>query len=341
MQSRRGQRRRRRWSAPRWRSRCRSSARTTWRGWSTSSTPTRPRRRSQALPARARAVGRCPSSLSHLQDPSPGIRAGVAEVLGALGGPAAASRLLEPLTKDRDRAGGRGRRPAHRAQQLQDAAPADDTHGSPAARLLRATDAGRRPRSDRQGARPRHAAPASPPASSSKSRPTSANPIPRATPRPGRPRRNAPLYGPPGIAYVYLNYGIHYLVNAVTEPEGSPAAVLIRALEPLEGEALMRRRRARGTGRPAARFRAAELCRGPGNLTRALGITLRHNRCDLTDGPLRIEDRGLPRARGGVDAGASGSRSAWRRSGGARPSGQRGGVGPADASSRAARADAA
>ena len=65
---------------------------------------------------------------------------------------------------------------------------------------------------------------------------------------PGLTVRNAPLYGPPGFAYVYLNYGIHYLVNAVTEPEGSPAAVLIRALEPLDGETIMRRRRARGTG---------------------------------------------------------------------------------------------
>ena len=111
---------------------------------------------------------------------------------------------------------------------------------------------------------------------------------------PGPTARNAPLYGPPGIAYVYLNYGIHYLVNAVTEAEGWPAAVLIRALEPHEGEALMRRRRARGAARGAKSFSAAELCRGPGNLTRALGISLKQNRLDFTAGPLRIEDRRLP-----------------------------------------------
>ncbi len=110
---------------------------------------------------------------------------------------------------------------------------------------------------------------------------------------PGPTRRNQPLYGPPGIAYVYLNYGIHYLVNAVTEPEGRPAAVLIRALEPLDGIALMRRRRARGTTRRPAEIPDADLCRGPGNLTRALGITLAQNTLDLTRGPLRIEDRGL------------------------------------------------
>jgi DNA-3-methyladenine glycosylase len=112
---------------------------------------------------------------------------------------------------------------------------------------------------------------------------------------PGPTRRNAPLYGLPGIGYVYLNYGMHYLVNAVTEPEGSPAAVLIRALEPLEGETLMRRRRARGSGRQVDAFTTYELCRGPGNLTRALGISLDDNQTDLTDGPLRIEDRQLPR----------------------------------------------
>jgi DNA-3-methyladenine glycosylase len=106
---------------------------------------------------------------------------------------------------------------------------------------------------------------------------------------PGRTRRNAPLYGPPGHAYVYLNYGIHNLFNAVTEAEGSPAAVLIRALAPLDGIELMRRRRARGGGR----VEDAALCRGPGNLTQALGITVRQNCSDLTAGPVWIEDRGL------------------------------------------------
>lgn len=106
---------------------------------------------------------------------------------------------------------------------------------------------------------------------------------------PGPTRRNAPLYGPPGVAYVYLNYGIHYLVNAVTEPEGSPAAVLIRALEPLDNIALMQARRAGG----ARQIAVSDLCRGPGNLTRALGITLAENQSRLTGPPLYIEDRGL------------------------------------------------
>jgi DNA-3-methyladenine glycosylase len=127
---------------------------------------------------------------------------------------------------------------------------------------------------------------------------------------PGPTVRNAPLYGPPGFAYVYLNYGIHYLVNAVTEPEGSPAAVLIRALEPLEGQAMMRRRR-----QAAASLPASSLCRGPGNLSRALGISLKHNRSDLTHSPLRIEDRGLVRRevvwgpRVGINVGVE---HAWR-----------------------------
>jgi DNA-3-methyladenine glycosylase len=119
---------------------------------------------------------------------------------------------------------------------------------------------------------------------------------------PGPTRRNAPLYGRPGRAYVYLNYGIHHLVNAVTEAEGSPAAILIRALEPLEGRDLMRvRRGVRTPGRRRTAARATStaaaddqrLCRGPGNLTVALGVNLTHNLTDLTRGALRIEDHGI------------------------------------------------
>ena len=110
----------------------------------------------------------------------------------------------------------------------------------------------------------------------------------------GRTARNAPLYGPPGRAYVYLNYGLHHLVNAVTEPAGRPAAVLIRALDPLDGLALMRHRRARSPwrrGRPAVPDHA--LCRGPGNVTRALGISMDDNQKPLSRRPLTIEDGGV------------------------------------------------
>lgn len=112
---------------------------------------------------------------------------------------------------------------------------------------------------------------------------------------PGPTRRNAPLYGEPGHAYVYLNYGIHCLVNVVTEAAGSPAAVLIRALDPLDGADVMRRRRARAMKgrktRPASAIAAHDLCRGPGNLTMAMGITLGENRVDLLGTGLFIEDR--------------------------------------------------
>jgi DNA-3-methyladenine glycosylase len=112
---------------------------------------------------------------------------------------------------------------------------------------------------------------------------------------PGRTRRNEPLYGPPGFAYVYLNYGIHALVNAVTESSGSAAAVLIRALEPLDGIPTMRRRRARPMkgrrGRPAVAIEDHDLCRGPGNLTMAMGITLRENELDLCGSRLFVEDQ--------------------------------------------------
>ena len=114
---------------------------------------------------------------------------------------------------------------------------------------------------------------------------------------PGPTKRNAPLYGVPGHAYVYLNYGIHCLVNVVTEARGSPAAVLIRALDPLDGVDVMRRRRARAAKgrrrRPGAAIATHDLCRGPGNLTMAMGITLAENRVDLLGQRLFLEDRGL------------------------------------------------
>lgn len=113
---------------------------------------------------------------------------------------------------------------------------------------------------------------------------------------PGPTKRNAPLYGPPGYSYVYLNYGVHYLVNVVTEPKGDPAAVLIRALEPLDGIALMRRRRVRTRTvrhlKRARRISDHELCKGPGNVTHAMGISLRQNGIDLLGDELYIEDRG-------------------------------------------------
>ncbi len=114
---------------------------------------------------------------------------------------------------------------------------------------------------------------------------------------PGLTRRNAPLYGPPGHAYVYLTYGIHCLVNVVTEAEGLPAAVLIRALEPLDGIDVMRRRRARSAKGRAARVDRElanhDLCRGPGNLTMAMGISLAENQLDLLGDRIFVEDRGL------------------------------------------------
>ena len=115
---------------------------------------------------------------------------------------------------------------------------------------------------------------------------------------PGPTRRNEPLYGPPGHAYVYLNYGIHSLMNVVTESDGCPAAVLIRALDPLDGVDAMRRRRGRTMKGRRARvsheLASQELCRGPGNLTMAMAITLAENRLDLVGGRLFVEDRERP-----------------------------------------------
>jgi DNA-3-methyladenine glycosylase len=96
--------------------------------------------------------------------------------------------------------------------------------------------------------------------------------------------RSSVLFGPPAHAYVYLSYGIHSLLNFVSEPEGEAGAVLIRALEPTAGIDEMRARR--------GVERAQDLCSGPGKLTQALGIGLELNGVPLEGGPIRV----LPRS---------------------------------------------
>ncbi len=95
--------------------------------------------------------------------------------------------------------------------------------------------------------------------------------------------RNAVMFGPPGFAYVYRSYGIHWCVNFVCEREGSASAVLIRALEPTHGLAAMRRRRGLNDARA--------LCSGPGKLTEALGITNAHNGLALDKPPFALHAR--------------------------------------------------
>ncbi|MBR0860301.1 DNA-3-methyladenine glycosylase [Bradyrhizobium liaoningense] len=95
--------------------------------------------------------------------------------------------------------------------------------------------------------------------------------------------RNQVMFGPPGFAYVYRSYGIHWCVNFVCEEEGSASAVLIRALEPTHGIAAMRRRR---------HLRDVHaLCSGPGKLTEALGITIAHNALPLDRAPIALHAR--------------------------------------------------
>jgi DNA-3-methyladenine glycosylase len=95
--------------------------------------------------------------------------------------------------------------------------------------------------------------------------------------------RNAVMFGPPGFAYIYRSYGIHWCLNFVCEGEGSAAAVLIRALQPTEGLAAMRRRR----GLSEERL----LCSGPGRLCQALGITIAHNGLALDAAPFELRAR--------------------------------------------------
>jgi len=95
--------------------------------------------------------------------------------------------------------------------------------------------------------------------------------------------RTRVTFGQPGHAYVYFIYGMYQCLNLVCEPEGTPGCVLVRALEPLSGIAIMQRRR------PAAR-QLEGLASGPGKLTLALAITLRHNGADVTRGSLVVRE---------------------------------------------------
>jgi DNA-3-methyladenine glycosylase len=99
----------------------------------------------------------------------------------------------------------------------------------------------------------------------------------------GKTPRNAVMFGPPGYVYVYRSYGIHWCVNFVCEEDGSASAVLIRAVEPAEGIAAMRRRR----GLKDERL----LCSGPGRVCEALGITGAHNGLPLDRAPFELRPR--------------------------------------------------
>lgn len=103
----------------------------------------------------------------------------------------------------------------------------------------------------------------------------------------GETPRNAAMFGPPGHTYVYVSYGVHLCFNVVTAARGIGEAILVRALEPIDGLDLMRERRGVKSD--------VDLCSGPGKLTQAMGLTLALNGVDLVEGPLGIwEIEGLP-----------------------------------------------
>ena len=125
-------------------------------------------------------------------------------------------------------------------------------------------------------------------------------------------RRTMTLYGPPGTAYVYLIYGLHHMFNVVVGEEGNPMAVLIRSGKPYKGVELMIKRR------KLEKRNLVDLCKGPGNLTKALGITVEENGVDLTGEKIYIADIGLKTVeiaasrRIGVDYAGEDAEKKWR-----------------------------
>lgn len=117
--------------------------------------------------------------------------------------------------------------------------------------------------------------------------------------------RNAPMFLGPGHAYIYLIYGMHHCLNLVTEPEGEPAAVLIRALEPVAGTETIRR--LRYGDKPMTPYRTAHLLDGPGKVCRGLGLTTAENGMDLTGRTLFVWH--IRSGRGAVRSAARGGRS--------------------------------
>lgn len=110
-----------------------------------------------------------------------------------------------------------------------------------------------------------------------------------------RSARNEPMYQQPGAAYVYFTYGMHHCFNVVAGRVDEPVAVLIRALEPTEGESLIRLNRARGDERRADAFRTTDLCSGPGKICQALRIDCSMNGADLAQNPSLFILRTKPR----------------------------------------------